>query len=63
MKRKLIKSIVPKVSYKKSIRDYRINYFNQYLFVLTKDAFDTLTKVFEGFSLEFISKECNISIK
>ncbi|KAI8642306.1 hypothetical protein BD408DRAFT_387596, partial [Parasitella parasitica] len=48
---------------------YLINYFDEFSQARTKDAVDSLTENFENFSLketvvgEFISRECNLSIK
>lgn len=50
-------------------KQHLIGYFDEYPQARTKDAVDSLTENFENFSLketvvgEFISKECNISIK
>ncbi|KAG2190476.1 hypothetical protein INT47_003004, partial [Mucor saturninus] len=50
-------------------KQFLINYYDEFPQARTKDAVDSLTENFENFSLketvvgEFISKECNLSIK
>lgn len=59
------KAIQPQEEHKR----YLINHFDEIPQARTKDAVDSLTENFESFNLketvvgEFISKECNLSIK